>query len=57
MFPGGRYATNEKGQHMFPRRYFFEQICGVIASSIEAGGAPIPVCASFRCPQMTTRQL
>lgn len=39
----GEYAMNEKGQAMFPRRYFFEQICGVIAASIQAGGQPIPV--------------
>ena len=35
----GSYAFNEKGQHLYPRRHFFEQICGVIASS----GRPIPV--------------
>ena len=26
----GNYAFNEKGQHLYPRRYFFEQICGVM---------------------------
>ena len=35
----GSYAFNEKGQHLYPRRYFFEQICGVIATS----GRAIPV--------------
>ena len=35
----GDYAYNEKGQNMYPRRYFMEQICGVIASR----GRPIPV--------------
>ena len=35
----GDYPSNEKGQHMFPRRYFFEQICGVFASS----GKSVPV--------------
>ena len=25
----GAYAFNEKGQHLYPRRFFFEQICGV----------------------------
>ena len=35
----GSYAFNEKGQHMYPRRHFFEQICGVIATS----GRPVPV--------------
>jgi hypothetical protein len=29
----GDYPWNEKGQHMFPRKYFMEQICGVFASS------------------------
>lgn len=29
----GDYAWNEKEQHLYPRRYFFEQICGVFASS------------------------
>ena len=35
----GSYAFNEKGQHLYPGRYFFEQICGVIATS----GRAIPV--------------
>jgi hypothetical protein len=35
----GDYAWNEKGQHLYPRRYFFEQICGVLATS----GRSIPV--------------
>ena len=35
----GEYAWNEKGQHLYPRRHFFEQICGVIA----AAGRPVPV--------------
>ena len=35
----GSYAFNEKGQHLYPRRYFFEQICGVIATS----GRTVPV--------------
>ena len=35
----GSYAFNEKGQHLYPRRFFFEQICGVIATS----GRPVPV--------------
>ncbi|MFQ6042744.1 MAG: hypothetical protein ACE5PV_17950 [Candidatus Poribacteria bacterium] len=29
----GDYPHNEKGQQMYPRRYFFEQISGVFASS------------------------
>ena len=29
----GDYPHNEIGQHMYPRRYMFEQICGVFASS------------------------
>lgn len=35
----GDYAWNEKGQHLYPRKYFFEQICGVFASS----GRAVPV--------------
>ena len=29
----GDYARNEKEQRLYPRRHFFEQICGVFASS------------------------
>ena len=29
----GDYPHNEYEQHMYPRRYMFEQICGVFASS------------------------
>ena len=35
----GDYAWNEKGQHLYPRRYFFEQACGVFATS----GRSVPV--------------
>ena len=35
----GDYAWNEKEQHLFPRKYFMEQICGVIATS----GRAIPI--------------
>ncbi len=35
----GDYPYNEFGQHMYPRRYLFEQICGVFASS----GRSVPV--------------
>jgi hypothetical protein len=35
----GTYSYNEKGQHMYPRRFFFEQICGVMATS----GRSVPV--------------
>ena len=35
----GDYAWNEKEQHLFPRKYFMEQICGVFA----AGGRAVPV--------------
>ena len=29
----GDYPWNERGRHMYPRRYFFEQIAGVFAES------------------------
>ena len=35
----GDYPWNEKEQHLYPRRPFFEQICGVFASS----GRSVPV--------------
>ena len=35
----GSYAYNEKDQHMYPRRFFFEQICGVFSTS----GRSVPV--------------
>mgnify|MGYP001203310822 CR=1 FL=1 len=35
----GDYAWNEKEQHLYPRRYFMEQICGVMATS----GKAVPI--------------
>ena len=35
----GDYAWNEKEQHLYPRKYFMEQICGVLASS----GRAVPI--------------
>jgi hypothetical protein len=35
----GDYAWNEKEQHLYPRRFFIEQICGVFASA----GRSVPV--------------
>ncbi|MCZ6633276.1 MAG: hypothetical protein O7G87_07715 [bacterium] len=35
----GDYAWNEKEQHLYPRRFFFEQICGMFATS----GRSVPV--------------
>ncbi len=35
----GDYAWNEKEQHLFPRKYFMEQICGAMATS----GRAVPV--------------
>lgn len=35
----GEYAWNEKEQHLYPRRYLMEQICGVMATS--GRGVPI----------------
>ncbi len=35
----GDYAWNEKEQHLYPRKPFFEQICGVMATS----GRAVPI--------------
>ena len=35
----GDYAGNEQQRHLYPRRYFFEQVCGVFAMS----GRSVPV--------------
>jgi hypothetical protein len=35
----GEYAWNEKEQHLYPRRYFMEQACGVMATS----GRAVPI--------------
>jgi len=35
----GDYAWNEKEQHLYPRKYFMEQICGLFATS----GRAVPV--------------
>ena len=35
----GDYAPNERGRQMYPRRYFFEQVCGMIGLS----GQAVPV--------------
>ena len=35
----GDYAWNEKEQHLYPRKFFMEQICGVFATS----GRSVPV--------------
>ena len=35
----GDYAPNERGRQMYPRRHFFEQVCGMIGLS----GRPVPV--------------
>jgi len=35
----GDYAGNEQQRHLYPRRYFFEQVCGVFATS----GRSVPV--------------
>lgn len=35
----GSYAWNEKAQHLYPRKYFMEQICGVFATS----GRSVPI--------------
>jgi hypothetical protein len=35
----GTYAWNEKHQHLYPRKYFMEQICGVMATS----GRAVPI--------------
>ena len=35
----GDYAWNEKEQHLYPRKYFLEQTCGVLATS----GRVVPI--------------
>ena len=35
----GDYASNEQQRHLYPRRHFFEQVCGVFATS----GRSVPV--------------
>jgi hypothetical protein len=35
----GDYAWNEKEQHLYPRKYFMEQVCGVLATS----GRSVPI--------------
>ena len=35
----GDYSPNERGRQMYPRRYFFEQVCGMIGLS----GRAVPV--------------
>ena len=35
----GDYPWNERGRHMYPRRYFFEQIAGVFSES--SGSVPV----------------
>ena len=35
----GDYAWNEKEQHLYPRKYFLEQVCGIFATS----GRSVPV--------------
>lgn len=35
----GDYAWNEKAQHLYPRRYFMEQICGAMATA----GRAVPI--------------
>ena len=29
----GDYGSNEKGQKLYPRRFFFEQVCGLFSTS------------------------
>ena len=35
----GDYSGNERSRQMYPRRYFFEQVCGVLATS----GRAVPI--------------
>eukprot|EP01052_Picozoa_sp_SAG31_P038917 SAG31_NODE_5296_length_2626_cov_3.550851_1_plen_180_part_00 len=35
----GDYTWNEKDQHLYPRKYFFEQVCGVMAKA----GRAVPI--------------
>lgn len=42
----GDYAWNEYDQHLYPRKYFMEQVCGVMASS----GRAVPIFNDKVCP-------
>lgn len=37
----GDYPENERGQQLYPRRYFWEQITGVLSTSPRRGAIPI----------------
>ena len=37
----GDYPINNKGQKLYPRRHFFEQICGVLSTSPRRSQIPI----------------
>lgn len=39
----GDYPWNEREQHLYPRKYFMEQVCGVFAESRRAGIKSVPV--------------
>ena len=49
----GDYPWNERGRHMYPRRYFFEQIAGVFAES----GRSVPVFSDKAISRMTLEML
>ena len=42
----GDYGSNEKGQKLYPRRFFFEQVCGLFSTS----GHSVPFMAGSSLP-------
>ena len=47
----GDYPWNEKEQHLYPRKYFMEAICGVMSTS----GRAVPVSFQWKNPDFLLR--